>query len=44
MGMRSTPVRIILEPGLAWRAGLSSSDEPADFGDGQLGIFLADLS
>jgi hypothetical protein len=36
-------VRIILEPGLARRAGVSPTDAAADFGDGQLGIFLADL-
>ena len=43
MGMRGALVCVILEPGLARRTGVPRSDVSPDFGDGQLGIFLADL-
>lgn len=43
MGLRSTSVRIILEPVLARRAGLSPSDVSADHGDARLGVLVADL-
>lgn len=42
--MRGALVRIILEPVLARRAGLSPTDVSADLSNGQMGLFVAYLS